>query len=599
MGVKGLTTFVESDPESLKCYKLQDTKLVIDGNSLKYFLYEIFAADLKCSRYAGDYVDYGRYIQRFFKCLKTCNVTPYIIMDGAIDPSLDKLDELKSRATEKIKRAKPKGKNFIYSPLLDSKVFGDVVVDLDLDITWSLFEADGDVANLAKKLKCPVLAKDSDFMIFDLEGGYIPLSTLTYQDDEYDLKICENDKAYLECMIYYIDDFACHMRIKKDVLPLVALQFGYDLYPVGMKATKTEIFESSRGLTAKQAIDNYLSKGNKSARYEKLHKTYEFYQFECYTKCICARYALQHMCNKCSKKRDRLKIDHKLPEDLTNLVVSGQMDPKLLNYRTGKVRILKVQAEDMSKPSSHTFTLRLQKYVIALMRMSVSEFLRVTNLDRVNNIYQCAYVTANTELPNGKACPIFTDIATMSRSERKKVLFKILTIKKNSFNSMAKKVKQTDLLSREQYLELATLVTILKTARQEADLSDAFCAAMITCAIYYLYVETPPDRYYGTSVIRVELRQFTKSVKPKVQAHLVHDYCQFQAIYVVVRQLYSILGYPIANCRPHVCLSGTLINNLHEYLHDEANPGNTINEILQKNQELSNLFVILFDYVVS
>lgn len=41
-----------------------------------------------------------------------------------------------------------------------------------------VFEADEHIARRANQLNCPVISDDSDFFVYDLKGGLIPLSSL-------------------------------------------------------------------------------------------------------------------------------------------------------------------------------------------------------------------------------------------------------------------------------------------------------------------------------------------------------------------------------------------------------------------------------------
>ncbi|KAJ7362096.1 Protein asteroid 1 [Desmophyllum pertusum] len=103
---------------------LQNTKLVIDGSSLCYYLYRL---DCQCG---GQYDEFYNTVLSFFDALISNGVESFVIFDGADDPS---------------------GKN----------------------------EADTEIASLACAWDCPVLSNDSDFFIFDIKEGYIPLDTST------------------------------------------------------------------------------------------------------------------------------------------------------------------------------------------------------------------------------------------------------------------------------------------------------------------------------------------------------------------------------------------------------------------------------------
>ena len=74
---------------------------------------------------------------------------------------------------------------------------------------------------MAAAWKCPVLSNDSDFFIFDIEGGYIPLSFLPWKSSP------------LKAKIYYRSKLASHFRISPELLPLLASLAGNDYVSEG------------------------------------------------------------------------------------------------------------------------------------------------------------------------------------------------------------------------------------------------------------------------------------------------------------------------------------------------------------------------------
>ena len=77
-------------------------------------------------------------------------------------------------------------------------------------------EAGSEIAFLAASWDCAVLSNDSDFFIFDIKGGYIPLSFLCWNSSRFTVKI------------YYCSKLASHFRIRSDLLPLFASSAGND-----------------------------------------------------------------------------------------------------------------------------------------------------------------------------------------------------------------------------------------------------------------------------------------------------------------------------------------------------------------------------------
>ena len=84
--------------------------------------------------------------------------------------------------------------------------------------SWLLSsEGDPDIASLAAKWNCPVISDDSDFFIFDLKAGYVPLKYFRWQS------------GTLEAKLYTADTFCAHTKIEEDLLPLFASLLGNDM----------------------------------------------------------------------------------------------------------------------------------------------------------------------------------------------------------------------------------------------------------------------------------------------------------------------------------------------------------------------------------
>ena len=81
-------------------------------------------------------------------------------------------------------------------------------------------EADSEIASLAATWNCAVLSNDSDFFIFDIKGGYIPLSFFRWSSSR------------LTAKIYYRSKLASQFRIRPQLLPLLASLAGNDYVSV-------------------------------------------------------------------------------------------------------------------------------------------------------------------------------------------------------------------------------------------------------------------------------------------------------------------------------------------------------------------------------
>ncbi|XP_064551432.1 protein asteroid [Drosophila montana] len=176
MGVRGLTSYIAQRAELyLKPHELHNTALVIDGDNLACNLYKDVTGCY--SAFGGDYDDFYRAVVEFFQVLAECQIRAYVLMDGGYEER--KLRTVGKRLRGKIaviKRINPCDSITLF-PLHLKEVFVDAVRDCGVPVMRCVFEADDELAALARKLNCPVLSYDSDFYIHNVK--YIPLITLT------------------------------------------------------------------------------------------------------------------------------------------------------------------------------------------------------------------------------------------------------------------------------------------------------------------------------------------------------------------------------------------------------------------------------------
>ncbi|XP_054914781.1 protein asteroid homolog 1 [Poeciliopsis prolifica] len=223
MGVQGLTTYVESNRNFLHDVKFRDSRLVIDGCSLYYRLYFNYGFD---QQHGGDYDAFACFLNQFLSALETCNIEPYVVLDGGMDPSDKKFATLRQRLQSKIKEADSisHGRNGSVLPILVSKVFIQVLNQRGIPLVQCPAEADWEIACLAHQWNCPVLTNDSDFYIFDLPAGYLPLHFFQWTN--------LNGKAsqrYIPSRCYTTNSLCRWFGgMNRELLPLCAVLTGND-----------------------------------------------------------------------------------------------------------------------------------------------------------------------------------------------------------------------------------------------------------------------------------------------------------------------------------------------------------------------------------
>lgn len=100
-------------------------------------------------------------------------------------------------------------------------------------------EADAEIASLARSWNCPVLGNDSDFFIFDVKAGYIPLSFFDWKAGQ------------LTASIFYRSKLASHLRIRAELIPLLASLAGNDYVSLDALAA------FNRALTRTQTMNRF------------------------------------------------------------------------------------------------------------------------------------------------------------------------------------------------------------------------------------------------------------------------------------------------------------------------------------------------------
>lgn len=246
---------------------MHDTDLVVDGDNLASILLKNQTNGNPA--FGGDYDSYYEYVRRFFALMKRCNVNCYVLLDGGYQPS--KLRTVKTRLQQKIcaiRNINPTAAGQCNFPLMFREVFVAALQDSGVKYMRCLFEADHELAILAKHLECPVLSYDSDFYIYRVK--YIPSVTLTYKaykkvihdegheqvfterltlkgkrrqkknlrpalDIDADQFEVENDGTtagscyyFMDCSIYTLENLVAADRIDPDLVPYLPAILGND-----------------------------------------------------------------------------------------------------------------------------------------------------------------------------------------------------------------------------------------------------------------------------------------------------------------------------------------------------------------------------------
>lgn len=181
MGIKGLTSFMNNRfTRWLPVSSQEWDHLIVDGNNVCYKLYNENYTWLL----GGEYSKYGHLVRERFEELRAHFKNLIVIFDGA-KPE-EKMHTILQRREDAMKQMYETQKKATWdcsianrsahaTPLLVMFVFTEVLRSLKIQFLFTEGEADNAIAGLANHHKCPVLASDSDYFMFQLDHGVIQL----------------------------------------------------------------------------------------------------------------------------------------------------------------------------------------------------------------------------------------------------------------------------------------------------------------------------------------------------------------------------------------------------------------------------------------
>ncbi|XP_052767012.1 protein asteroid homolog 1-like [Mya arenaria] len=242
MGVLGLSSLIYTNNNIFEKIRLHDTRLIIDGSNLYHILYNNHVPN----EYGGNYDTYANTCKTFFRTLTKCKVDAYVVMDGGYDPDDRKWKTVLKRKASRIKSVgticgrSPKETTDHVLPILCEETFYHVLRELQIPHVACPYEANREISVLANKWDCPVLSDDSDFFIFKLENGVIPikgidltlrpLKTQTEQSalQESETSPTDQEDIYISVKCYRYSTLIKTINVPWKFLPILATFSGND-----------------------------------------------------------------------------------------------------------------------------------------------------------------------------------------------------------------------------------------------------------------------------------------------------------------------------------------------------------------------------------
>ena len=645
MGVPGLTTFIDQNPQLLSDHKLHDTRLLIDGNNLYHFLYYYFRVGVE---YGGDYDIYAQKVRYFFRTLYTCNITPIVVFDGGYDANDKKLKTALKRARDRIHLANflSFGQRGRILPILCYETFRLVLEELAIAHVSCDFEADDQIAALANMWDCPVLTNDSDFFIYNLKAGAILLDYLNL-----DVQTAGNDPQvkYLEVQMYCIDTFLQMFKdMDRRMFPLFATLMGNDYVDITLlepffstvrlpKATSKRFTtpERHRKITSLllwlESVHDYDHAFEKILTHFKQDKRKAVQvamekSVDTYTKLETNVHLYLEEKDMKSRPRSKLRTfdGNPLPYWFVARVRSGDLTPMVLDALVLHRVILLSQVETMAQPSAYDISLPLRQILYGILltldcelakkdsRKAANRASPITEYNREQKNLKKVLVLPQFEMTEGRAAvPYLQSIPHLDEAEREQVLMQAVGEAPETLTSVSRDLQLVMVAViywchhavpgvREGHLA-ALLTTILKLNTLDQlvtrDQESEGCEGGQCDVFSYQCSMAQVTRAHGN------LARFTKPPQHNrvvmFDGAAVHAFSQFQACLRDIMALNKILQCPLHSPSPSRIFNVTLLYNLYRDFSSRANVLLYIEELLGRGSGLAQAFSYLYTTVVS
>ncbi|XP_007899893.2 protein asteroid homolog 1 [Callorhinchus milii] len=382
MGVHGLTGYIDENHQFFNKVKLQNTKIIIDGNNLFHRLYFDSALDFK---YGGDYDLFTNAIHTFFEALSQCHICPYVVLDGGRDSTDKKIETIKERAKNKIRiaHALSRGDGGTLLPILAGQLFKQVLFQMQVPFVQCHSEADREIATLANQWACPVLSQDSDFCIFNLKAGYYPLKNFKWKNTSVSK---DSSGLYIPALCFSIEKFCTYFsNMNRDLLPLIGVLIGNDYvnlaldtffskecFPIGRSASSGRkhirihgLLKWLSGFAEPKAVIEIILKYFNEKDQEELRKCLPVLM-EDYTESE-VDLAVFFQSGKMGFSHVPAALASKVPEWLIVTLMNGNMAPFISDCLVMRGVFLPSQVENTRRPSSHNCSLHIRNVMYGLL----------------------------------------------------------------------------------------------------------------------------------------------------------------------------------------------------------------------------------------
>lgn len=366
---EGLSKFVRGHFTRWVAVNLNDLeRLVIHGGSICNQLYR--KVEHACWLLGGEYAHFQTTVREFFAEILFTGVQVLVVFSGVEieHPGAKSVYHCGTQFNEAVRRAQGRmgwvtTKDRRVLPFMATAVFMDVLRSLGVELRVTNSEAKKEVAAFANHYKCPVLAADSDFFVFELEGGYIPMDKLS--------------TVIASGLVFHTGEFRAEFSIKDAKLLLLLVLFGSGQLE-GVEADCN--FKAALGIvSAHETCEEYFARGV-------CEKTLQ--DFEVLREYYCD---LQLPLDHDLKSGMVSELFPNLPQWVAHSFRIGCFEPQLINVHLNNTYVLRALVEDIKRESAWLASRPIRQYLYSFIGVpvggSVKEVIRAKSSPEVTDVH--------------------------------------------------------------------------------------------------------------------------------------------------------------------------------------------------------------------
>lgn len=656
MGIRGLTTFIDSHPELLTDFELHDTRVIIDGNNLYHFLYYYYRVP---HEYGGDYDHFFNSCVSFFESLRSCGIEPYVVFDGAYAADGQKFYTSMSRARDRIRLSAlvASGVSAKILPILVHDVFCGVLKHLKVPHIMCDYEADRQVAALANQWQCPVLTNDSDFFVFNVNGGVILLDYMNVH--VYKRRSGSEVCKYLKVQVFYCGGLMRLLKINDHALMvLFATLLGNDIveahhFDSFFARTKLPKASARQSMTRRQvkiaslidwlqtmhSVRDAVSQVLSHICHDQRDRIKSLIQqsIVCYTDLVSTLHEyFESGCKAIAMNLSTLN-GVLLPDWFQRRIQSCDIPVALINVVTNRRLLLLSQVEQLKETSSYCCSRFLRRVAYGIL-LSVDAHSRVNN-EEVSRIVVSEYDREQKSLQktvvepiwqlSDKPVPNLCDLQETEPSDRFQFLLAALGTESDVCKELPCDIQFLIAIARYWILHarpkvmklhvISLLLCFLKLGALDRLVTRGRSASHKNTSEHPTAIEGTMDSSVvdaGVSMNTNDLNEEESSLfasklalekfaaAPRhnnahvFDAAVVHLYCQFQTCLQAGGFVAKLLCLPETLVDPANAVSGTVLYNAFQDLRSRRDPDLYVAELLRQSPELWHCYSRIFNVVL-